>query len=484
MKKFILLLFLNISLITFFVEPARAQIKIDGIADAELKKGGDASNIQTNGVPSDNPSFIFGRLHLFLSSTIAENVAFDALLTADRASGLNLSLKSASITFKVLKAGAFTLNVETGKIIRPFGAYPKTRWFSPENPFIYFPLMYSYSVNISKSQGFYPGKNKGLGTFSNNGDTQKAGGITDLGLPIISPNIYDIGIKTYGNIIGKIVEYDIAITNNPISSPEDFDINILPAFMGRIGFSPMAMLKTGISFNYGVYMDKGVFGSKDENKVINFNQITGGLDLNLNILFLELNLEGVYNLWTVPKINDEKLSTLFNSLAFKSKGITLSNQAIYADLKVNMPFLSDLYTAVKFELIRFDEIDPKKLMPKMSFPKGKFSWDDNITRIGFAVGYKITKGTLVKFDFQTNITDTKSNFNKSFSFNKSTGLTKALKDLNDDVIAFQLSTTFDILKPALGEEKVSKEEETSKKEEPAKKEETPKKKKTKKKKKK
>ncbi len=373
------------ALIAFLLIPSfsLAQVNLSGIADIEAKKGQQESSPSTNEVQNGNATFLLSRLQLFVDADLDENIFFTSKIEADlhRTTSLNsFRVSLASLTFANLVGGHF--NIEAGKILTPFGLYPKLQ-LSPDNFVIGTPLAYSYYVNISKVRGYFPASAR-----------QYAG--SDRGNSIIYRGGYFLGITAFGTFFHGDVRYDAAAVNDPLSTGgNDINFNKELAFMGRIAVKPFIWLTLGGSYSRGAFMDQDPINTSLVGNLEAYKQTTYGADFDLDYMYYELRGEYIYNKWRAPYI----VNTSPTTYALQALDLSLQNYSFYVEGKINFPFIVGLYLAGRFEQIRFGEIvDPDN-------PSRIVRWDKNIQRVEAGVGYKLGRGIKLKVTYQINTTD-------------------------------------------------------------------------------
>ncbi len=365
------------ALIAFLLMPSfsLAQVTLGGIADIEVKKGQRDSNPFTNEVQNANATFLISRLQLFVDADIGENIFFTSKIEANlhRTTSLNsFRVSLASVTFANLIGNHF--NLEAGKILTPFGLYPKLQ-LSPDNFVIGTPLAYFYYVKVSKVRGYFP---------------------SDREISIIYPGAYYLGVNLFGTFFHGDVRYDAAIVNEPLSNGgNDINFNKEFAFMGRIAVRPFMWLTVGGSYSRGAFMDQHPINASLVENLEAYKQTTYGADFDLNYLYYELRGEYIYNKWRAPYI----VNTSPTTYALQALDLSLQNYSFYVEGKINFPFIVGLYLAGRFEQIRFGEIvDPDN-------PSRIVRWDKNIQRVEAGVGYKLGRGIKLKVTYQINTTD-------------------------------------------------------------------------------
>jgi hypothetical protein len=80
--------------------------------------------------------------------------------------------------------------------------------------------------------------------------------------------------------------------------------------------------------------------------------------------------------------------------------MTLSNDEILVDVKVEAPFYPGLYLAGRLDLLRFGKISDANINSGIEMP-----WDRDVTRVEAVVGFRPVRNVLVKAGYQWTTVD-------------------------------------------------------------------------------
>lgn len=376
MKLFLILI------IFLAINTSYSQILWNGIYSFEMKKGGDESSELTNDIRNGNFTIYPGKLQLFIDAEIErDKIYFNSKIEANT----NKSLKINPITIYQISVSFINLfdkdfNIEVGKILTPFGRFPKLQ-HAFDNPFISFPLSHRYYTPLSRINGF-------------NGFTltQRLANQNDPGLQIVYHGTYFTGVKLFGSLFNNNLLYDFAITNTSISNYwSDLELNKQPAYTGRISFEPEPWINIGGSFSTGAFMDETPANSSlDVNK---YKQTVFGADLNLNYSYYDLTFEYINNKWNAPYFQPG----MSGVLVLVNNDLNFQINSVFTSFKVDLPFIVGSYLAVKYEMMNFNEVDFGN--------NNKSKWYANLNSYEIAAGYKLSPRTLLKLSYQKNNKD-------------------------------------------------------------------------------
>lgn len=373
--KLFLLLIISISTNGF------SQILWNGIYSFEMKKAGKESTELTNDVRNGNFTIYPGKLQLFIDAEIErDKIYFNSKIEANTNKSIKINpLTIYQISISFINLFEKDINIEVGKILTPFGRFPKIQ-HAPENPFISFPLSSRYYLPLSRINGF-------------NGFSlaQRLANPNDPGLQIVYHGTYFTGVKLFGSLFNNNLLYDLAITNTALSNYwSDLELNKQPSYSGRIAFEPEPWISIGTSFSTGALMDETPANSNlDINK---YKQTAIGADLNLNYSYYDLTLEYINNKWNAPYFQ----TGMSGGLTLVNDELDFQVNSIYTSFKVDLPFIVGSYLAVKYEMMNFNEVD---------FGNNKSKWYANLNSYEIAAGYKLSPRTLLKLSFQKNNKD-------------------------------------------------------------------------------
>lgn len=376
--KLIIILFLFIAFNSTY-----SQILWNGIYSFEMKKGGEESSELTNDIRNGNFTIYPGKLQLFIDAEIErDKIYFNSKIEANTIKSLKVSpltIYQLSISFINLFNTDF--NIEAGKILTPFGKFPKMQ-HAQDNPFLSFPLSHRYYIPLSRINGFNDLRSL----------PARIANVNDPGLQIVYHGTYFTGVKVFGSLINNNILYDFAVTNSAISNYwSDLELNKQPTYTGRIAIQPEPWISVGASFSTGAFMDETTANtSLDVNK---YKQTALGADLNINYLYYDLNFEYINNKWNAPYFQPG----MSGSLVLVKDELDFKVNSLFTSLKVDIPFIVGSYLAVKYEMMNFNEIDFGNNI--------NTKWYADLNSYEIAAGYKLSPRTLLKLSYQNNKKD-------------------------------------------------------------------------------
>ncbi len=368
---------------------AFAQLRWWGDYEVEALKGGRDSGYDLNGVPNQHIQFNISHFDLFLEADLTSHV----WLTTDLANNPQdspdfnrVSFNLAYVTVSNIFGNAFSISA--GKILSPFGSFAK-RQLPPDNPFIGYPLFFTYLQNISPETGYL--------------DVNEAASNSQYGgqLNTIYTEAYYTGAEVFGSFMDDFLDYGIAAMNSPLSSQaSDFNVNDNLSFEGRIAVHPAIWSRLGISCATGPFMspsDANQYFITNYGSLNGYTQTTLGADIRLSYLYYELNGEFIYNRFKAPYMVPAAGYSYFTSGLPPGTSLNLDSRELLLDLKVDAWFFPGLYFAFRYDPLAFGSItDPDRTSPTFG---QSIPWSSNATRYEIAVGYKPVHGLIVKLDY-------------------------------------------------------------------------------------
>lgn len=372
-----------------------AQVSFEGIVDVTAGKGGKDSRPGWNGMPNSFLGITIPQLRLFAQAQISDLVWVDAMIAnepiyPDKSA---VSLKLAYVT--VADIIPQHLNIAAGKILTPFGSYPK-RQLSPDNPFIGKPLFFQLPLAVSIRRGYLDslGIAQSYSPYGSYGDR----------LTSIYNGAYYTGVEAYGDIISELVQYDVAVMNAPLSSPSsDINYDEELAFHGRVSVTPAIWGTFGCSYAVGSFMlpDYSNAFLDASGGLTDFKQRTIGADARLSYLYYELNVELLWNQFEAPYV--VTTSYPYKNGTLNGRSMNLDGTELLIDMKVDLPWSPGIYIAGRYDMLRNAEIvNPD---PASSKYRLRGVWSPNVDRFAIVAGYKIAHGTLLKIGYEDTFID-------------------------------------------------------------------------------
>lgn len=372
---------LLIVLMLFFTPHLFAQVDLGGSLDLEFRSGGSDSKFITNEIAQDYryPHLSIAQINAFLFAPIDRDFFFESRIQMDTWGTGELNQPRLTLAYLGWEPEGKNYSLQLGRFVNPFGFYPN-RTLAFNNVFTAAPLAYGYFVNISDKRGYWPQAGD-FGTYTR----------ADVGQSTVYFGGYTTGLGGTIDLIPDKLTVDLAITNSAPSSPEDYTNLRNVAGIARVGFKPNISWDLGLSLSHGSFMQRDPVNSfiRTRQPLENFTQSLAGVDFVFQFLYFEIVGEAILSHWRVPRFQNG-LFTVDNRGNPVQYNIT--NIGSYIDLKYEPPFLTGSYLAVRAENLSFIETDDP-------VTGETFSWDDDVTRLTFAAGYKISRTVLGKVSY-------------------------------------------------------------------------------------
>lgn len=373
----------------------QAQIRWWGIYDFRLEKGGEDSNPWQNHLPNEHLQLSAHQFHLFADADLSDGVGVHAMVANNPARSFDLKqieIQLAYVSFDNLIGNA--LSVSVGKILTPFGAFPK-RQLAPDNPLIGRPLFFDYALKISPVTGYLDS------TGVANAAGQYGGRLTS-----IYPGAYYVGVEAAGSFFDDVLSYDVALMNAPLSAVNaDYNMQEDVSFHGRLGLRPGIWGSIGVSYASGPFMQSSWYNqsfARQYGPLTKFKQSSYGVDVLVSYLFYELNAEYILNRFDSPYITLLGGGAYGNWWANRTSGGFESDEFL-VDLKVEAPFYPGLFLAARFDKMSFAAAESLKNQPSL-YSSGT-PWDHDVTRYAVSLGYTPVHGVLIKLGYESTSVD-------------------------------------------------------------------------------
>lgn len=382
--KGIALLLATVLMSCLTVSTGLGQVSWSGIYDFGVRKGGADSSPNLNDIPNSYLQINVSRFQLFVDGVVSDDIIVSAKISAGAQltkAPDQLNLELASVTF--LNVAGTTLNISAGKILTPFGLFPR-RQLSPDNPLIGDPLFFRYQTNISPQAGYLDSAGILL-----------AGSLYGGRLSTMYRGGYYVGIEIFGSLAEELLLYDVAVMNAPLSAPsttQNLDKEL--AFHGRLAVRPQIWGEFGFSFSSGSFLERGSVNSVVE-PTGRFKQQTLGVDVLLSALYYEIAAEYVLNRFKAPYIiYDFTVNPPYKSGLTGADELVLTSRELLVDVRIDVPFYPGVYLAGRYNVIRFGSIT-NPFAGSSSFGQS-VRWDRNTDVAAVAVGFKPARGVLIK----------------------------------------------------------------------------------------
>lgn len=370
--------------------PAFGQITFGGLAEFEIRKGGNDSDPTINQTPNGNWIVYVPSVRLFVNSAISENWYISGALQSDYYTGHRSDIFVSSFNLNWLPTDR--LRITAGRFITPFGRYDELL-LSSANPFVHLPLSHVWNMPVDRKQGY---------VFSGTSYDGVAG------QSLVYRRLYTQGLMISGTTENDFLQYQVASVLTSVSSYTDVGEQNRPAFIGRLVVRPVIWNKTGISFARGPYLvDDPINDVLSDEKRSEYLQTIVSAFTEFSYHYFQLLMEYTFNRWDSPWINSE--GELVED--FIENDVT----HYMTKFKVRFPFWVGGYGAVRYERYLPHEIrlDSRGITGQPTPDKDRFE---------FVMGYKINRNLTLK---------------TSYLLSRNDG-----EELNDDVFSVQLSASF------------------------------------------
>ena len=323
-------------------------------------------------------NFDLRSLEIYLDSEISKDTVFSAQMDWDGDS--NPTLELGYLRFQNAFGRGNILDI--GKIINPIGNFIR-RKHSQFNPLYGNPLIYdyrttlrsdSYPTNTTEILNLRNSVNRNM-THSRNNIIDGISNISNIdGMPLISPD-YPTGLMYYSR--KDRIDYYFGISNNSVSNPKNISTSKHKNFFAKLAYAGSRHSRYGFNFAAGSYLDNRVpfpdgFSSGD------YLQQVIGLDYSYKRRNYNLNAEIILNKFESPRINED----------LKTTGYYLEAQYFWEPR---------FYGAMRIGGLIFGDVTP--------INGDATSWDQNIDRLEFGLGYYLKEDILTKFFVQNNKSD-------------------------------------------------------------------------------
>jgi hypothetical protein len=258
------------------------------------------------------------------------------------------------------------VNIQAGKFATVFGNWVP-RHLSWDNPFINAPVPYENVIGITDLAA--PQTRAAFLNRKNLADKKR-----EWLVPIWGPS-YAHG----ASVFGRIEEFDYAfevksaaLSSRPAAweaGDTEFDE---PSFTGRVGWRPNASWNMGTSFSTGAYMqpDRDLMLPRGTDRG-DFTQDTIGFDVSYARHRFELWGELILSRFEVPRVGDADTLSYFLEAKYK--------------------LTESLFLAARWNQQFFEDVGDGR--------GGSTSWDRDLYRADFAVGYRFNRNLQTKLQY-------------------------------------------------------------------------------------
>ena len=326
-------------------------------------------------------SFDLRSLEIYLDGELSGDTVFSAQMDWDGDS--NPTLELGYLRFQNAFGRGNILDV--GKIVNPIGNFIR-RKHAQFNPLYGNPLIYDYRTNLRSDS--YPTNTAEILSLKNSvirNMTHSRNNIIDGisnqssvdGMPLLSPD-YPTGLMYFSR--KNSVDYYFGISNNSLSNPKDISTSKHKNFFVKLAYAGSKYSRYGLNFAAGSYLDNRVpfpdgFSSGD------YLQQVIGLDYSYKRENWNLNAEVIFNKFESPRISEDLETT----------GYYLEAQYFWE---------RRFYGAMRIGGLIFGDVSP--------INGSNTSWDEDIDRLEFGLGYYLNEDILTKLFVQNNSSNNES----------------------------------------------------------------------------
>jgi hypothetical protein len=293
-----------------------------------------------------------------------------ALLAEVRAeSGVGIRPYSWYLRFTPIDSGA--VSIQAGRIPPVFGAYAR-RSYPHDNPLIGDPLVYQYLTTMradavpATADELVRWRGRGWLVRYSIGDPAAYSG-----LPVIAASRWDSGIQLH--LASQRFDASVAVTAGTLSHPLVRDDNGKPQIAGHVTWRPSAALALGASAASGAFLGRDVMAARPDVARAASRQQAVGVDVETSWGKWLVRGEAMANQWLIPAIDAPRIT----------RPLRLLSGYVEARYRV----LPRLYLAARADRIGFSSV---------ASSTGPVTWDADVGRIEFGVGYTLRRGLLAK----------------------------------------------------------------------------------------
>lgn len=315
----------------------------------------------------------FDAYHLFLEAQSPVTNGFQAVLEAQLSDGAAPRLYAAYLSYAP-RPGRDLL-VIAGKmpwLIGTWGGRAK-----PERqPLVGTPLMYQLPTRLPSS-AIVPDADS---LYRIEGDAAGAGygaSTGAAGMRIVEDGWWDAGVGLTGS--ARPFEFSLGVYNGTPGAPNPArDVNAGKSVLGRLGFAPLPGVRVGASGAYGAWLPQALGPQLPAGRsASDYHQRLVMADAELLVGYAELRAEAFDNQWETPALG------------------TLRGHGGYAEGKLTL--LPGLYAAGRYDLLRFSHLNESTGEP--------FPWSHDVDRVEAGLGYRPSRGTVLKAVWQRTTLD-------------------------------------------------------------------------------
>lgn len=272
------------------------------------------------------------------------------------------------------------LDIQAGRIPPVFGTFAR-RAYPQDNPLIGSPQSYQYLTSVradavpATADDLLRMRGRGWLVRYPVGDTTLHNGVAT-----IAAERWDTGVQV--RIGPPELEAALSYTVGSLSEPRVKDDNGGRQVAGRAAWHPVPAFVVGVSVARGTFVADAVRTARPDAPSGHDTQQAFGIDAEVSWSRWLLRGEYVANSWKVPPLDAPRIVD------------PLASHAGYVEAKCRLH--PRLYAAVRGDLMRFTTV---------AGSNGVESWDADVTRVEYGVGFTIRRGLLLKASVLSNWRD-------------------------------------------------------------------------------
>ena len=367
-------------------QPVRAQhwpAEPVSLAGGRLLLGGDVSATYGSEDPgwftyTDYETSAIRRLRagVTIEARATDRIAFLTEIRAE--TGVGVTPYAWYVRISPLESGL--VDIQAGRIPPVFGAFTR-RAYPQDNPLIGSPQTYQYLTSVradavpATADDLLKMKGRGWLVRYPVGDTTPHNGVAT-----VAAEQWDTGVQLRAG--GQVFSGAVAYTVGSLSRPRVGNDNGGGQVAGRVAWHPAPAFAIGVSAARGVFVADTVREARPDAPAGHDDQRAVGVDAEASWGRWLIRGEYVANAWRLPPLDAPRIT------------VPLESRAGYLEAKVRL--LPRLYAAVRADTMRFSSIQGSA---------GADSWEADVSRLEYGVGFTIRRGLLMKTSVLSNWRD-------------------------------------------------------------------------------
>jgi len=354
---------------------AQSVLKINALADVELSTAGEKSHYFYNEINAEHLDLrlSMSQLNIIGEWTLNNNWILNGRLLVERDRGRSFDKVSAPQLNIQWLSNRRKVGLTIGRFINPFGAL-NDRQLSIDRKFISNPLAYSYYTNVSTNIGYH----------TDLGDIEKisVNEEFDWGSSHLYYGGYSTGFMFSWNVKPSKINWKIALVNRAVNVAKQFPDPQQIGIVSKITFRPSYFWSQAFSISHANFMESSVISEQleDLNK---YSQTLVGTDFKFGKKYFELSGELIAAFYKAPQY-DALLNDYVNGT--DDTPLSLKSFSAYLDFSYELKWLPGSYVAYRIDHLSFGEVSNNS----------DLSWDNDVLRHSFAMGYHINQYILLR----------------------------------------------------------------------------------------